>query len=245
MRADLGRCRILGVAVAASVVASSALAQAPTQLGGPPLVDPAPAKGLPNLNGVWDVQYVPDVERYLGKPPPFTEHGLAAWENRVLGEDPTGYCQPSGPGRVFHTPFPIQIVQTRGQVTFLFEMLHSYHRVFTDGRGHPDPVDQSWWGHSIGHYEDNKLIVDTVGLNDRTWLYTSGVQHSDQLHLTQVFDLTGPDEIEYTVTYDDPIFFTEPWSVTTHFTRGETDLLEYICTENNRDIAHFVTGDDD
>ena len=189
------------------VIATSVSAQAPTQIDPAPLVDPAPIEGLPNLNGVWNVEYIPDIEARLNGPLPFTDAGQAAWDNRVLGEDPTGYCQPSGPARVFHTPFPIQIIQTRGQVTFLFEMLHAWHRVFTDGRAHPDPVGLSWWGHSIGHYEDNKLIVDTIGMNDRTWLYTSGVQHSDELHITQVFELTGPDTIEYTITYDDPVFF--------------------------------------
>lgn len=226
-----------------ALVATSALAQAPTQLSSAPLPDPAPAEGIPNLNGVWNVEYIPNIEARIGGPVPFTEVGQAAWDQRVMGDDPTGYCHPSGPARVFHTPFPIQIIQTRNQVTFLFEMLHSYHRVFTDGRGHPNPVDQSWWGHSIGHYEGDKLIVDTVGMNDRTWLYTSGVQHSDRLHLTQVFELTGPDTIRYTITYDDPVFFTKPWSVTSEFQRSEFDLLEYICTENNRDLDHFVTGD--
>lgn len=239
MGADLIRA-----ALALTVLfAAAAYGQAPTQINAAPYVDPAPVEGMPNFNGVWNVEYVPNVEALIGRPLPFTEAGQAAWDNRVLGDDPTGYCQPSGPARVFHTPFPIQIIQTRGQVTFLFEMLHSWHRVFTDGRSHPDPLGQAWWGHSIGHYEGNKLIVDTIGMNDRTWLYTSGVQHSDQLHLTQVFELTGPDTIRYTITYDDPAFFTEPWSVTSEFQRSEYDLLEYICTENNRDLDHFVTSD--
>lgn len=228
----------------AALAATAALAQAPTQLTPAPPVDPAPSEGMPNFNGVWNVEYIPNIEARIGGPVPFTEAGQAAWDERVMGEDPTGYCQPSGPARVFHTPFPIQIVQTGAQVTFLFEMLHTYHRVFTDGRQHPNPVDQSWWGHSIGRYEGNRLIVDTIGMNDRTWLYTAGVQHSDQLHLTQVFELTGPDTIQYTITYDDPVFFTEPWSVPSVFQRSEFDLLEFICTENNRDLNHFITGDD-
>ena len=228
----------------AALAATSAVAQAPTQLSPAPPPDPAPVEGMPNFSGVWNVEYIPNIEARIGGPVPFTEAGQAAWDGRVMGEDPTGYCQPSGPARVFHTPFPIQIMQTRGQVTFLFEYLHTYHRVFTDGREHPNPVDLSWWGHSIGHYEGNTLIVDTIGMNDRTWLYTAGVQHSDQLHLTQVFELTGPDTIQYTITYDDPDFFTEPWSVTSQFRRSEFDLLENICTENNRDINHFITGEE-
>jgi hypothetical protein len=241
MRAD----RMRGLLFAAALIAQIALAQAPTQINPAPLVDPAPFADVPNLNGVWNVEYIPNIEARIGGPLPFTDIGQAAWDNLVLGEDPTGYCHPSGIARVFHTPFPLQIIQTRGQVTFLFEVLHTWHRVFTDGREHPDPLGQSWWGHSIGHYEDNKLIVDTIGMNDRTWLYTSGVQHSDKLHLTQVFELVDPDTIRYTITYDDPVFFTEAWSVTSEFQRSEYDLLEYICTENNRDLDHFVVGDDE
>jgi len=243
MRVNIGACAAL--VAAASFTGTVAVGQAPTQLAEPPFIDSALAEGIPNLNGVWSTQYVPSVERYTGALPPYTEQGLAAWENRVLGEDPTGYCQPSGPSRVFHTPFPIQILQTAGQVTFLFEVLHTYHRVFTDGRQHPDPVDKTWWGHSTGRYEGNKLIVDTVGINNRSWLYTSGEQHSDRLHLVQVFDKTGTDTIQYTVTYEDSVFFTEPWSVTSELTRSQYDLLEMICTENNRDLAHFVTEDED
>ncbi len=241
MRASGRAWRCAAALVAAGMLAAAAAsAQAPRQLAAPPPPDPGP-EGLPDFNGVWAVEYIPNVEQRIGRPVPYTDFGREAWEKRIMGNDPTGYCQPSGPSRVFHTPFPVQIIQTENQVSFLFEMLHMYHRVFTDGRDHPNPVDKTWWGHSIGRYEGDSLIVDTVGLNDRTWLYTSGVQHSDELRLTQVFEKTGPDTIRYTVTYDDPVFFAEPWSVTSEFTRSQYDLLEFICTENNRDVAHFIT----
>ena len=237
----LSNCLTLVLALLMCFSSIVAQAQAPTTLLPPPAIDPSPGEGIPNLNGVWNTVYIPDIEQHLGGPPPFTPYGLERWENRVLGKDPTGFCQPSGPSRVFHTPFPIQLIQTENQVTFLFEMLHTFHRVFMDGRGHPDPVDKTWWGHSIGRYEGNKLIVDTVGLNDRSWLSTSGQEHSDQLHLIQEFEKTEPNTIRYTVTYDDPVFFTEPWSMSFDLQRSEYDILELICTENNRDIDHFVT----
>ena len=74
-------------------------------------------------------------------------------------------------------------------------------------------------GHSTGKWEGDTLVVDTVGINDRTWLDSYGLEHSDKLHLTERFQKLGPDTIKYTVTYDDPVFFTKPWSATLNLAR--------------------------
>jgi hypothetical protein len=168
---------------------------------------------------------------------------LERWNNRVLGDDPTGFCQPTGPGRVWHSPFPFQIIQTPGMVTFLFEIHHTFHRVFTDGRKHPEPLDVTWWGSSIGRYEGNKLIVETVGISDRSWLFTAGLQHSDQLKLTWVFEKTAPDTLKFSETFDDPVYFTGPWSISYDFKPEQYDMMEMICTDNNRDVQHFITSE--
>ena len=205
--------------------------------------------GLPDLNGVWrgaSILGEPAVRRALGgQLPPFTAYGQEQWDNRDLALDPTGLCQPSGPGRILHSPMWYQIIQTEGQVTFLFEIYHQYHRVFTDGRGHPDPLDVTWWGSSIGRYDGNRLIVETIGLDERSWLFTAGVAHSDQLRLEWVFEKTGPDTIRVTETFNDPEYFTEPWSVSFDLDRAEYDMMEMICTDNNRDVQFFVTGTGD
>jgi hypothetical protein len=213
-----------------------------------PLVGPAPAEGLPNLNGVWDNTGSPAYRNeqsvraaFGGDLPPFTPFGLEQWLKRDLSEDPTGLCQPSGFGRILRAPNRIQILQTHGMVVVLSELYWQFHRIFTDGRGHPDEIDPTWWGHSIGRYEGNKLIVDTVGMNDRTWIATAGLQHSEQLHLIQTFEPTGPDTLHITETYADPVYFTRPWSIDYDMGRQENDLMEYICLDNlNKGVEYYL-----
>ena len=124
----------------------------------------------------------------------------------------------------------------------LFEIDHNFRRIFTDGRTHPKDLDTTWYGDSIGHYEGNKLIVDTTGISDRSWLDTAGHQHSDKLHVTEVFEKTGPDAFTWNVTYNDPVYFTKPWSITLTAKRQKYDIMEMICTENNQDIPHYITS---
>ena len=116
--------------------------------------------------------------------------------------------------------------------------------IYLDGRPHPADIADyvQFMGHSTGKWEGDTLVVDTVGINDRTWLDSYGLEHSDKLHLTERFQKTGPDAIKYTVTYDDPVFFTKPWSATLNFARqGKDDrLMEYVCNDNEKDRVNLV-----
>jgi hypothetical protein len=96
-------------------------------------------------------------------------------------------------------------------------------------------------GHSTGKWEGDTLVVDTVGINDRTWLDSYGLEHSDKLHLTERFQKTGPDAIKYTVTYEDPVFFTKPWAASLNLVRqGKDDrLMEYVCNDNEKDRVNL------
>ena len=89
--------------------------------------------------------------------------------------------------------------------------------------------------------EGNKLTIDTVGISARSWLDTAGHQHSDKLHLTEVWEKTGPDRFRWTVTYDDPVYYAKPWSITLEGKREKYDIMEMICTDNNRDVPHYIT----
>ena len=112
-----------------------------------------------------------------------------------------------------------------------------------DGRPHPEDVAEYpyFMGHSIGRWEGDTLVVDTAGIDERSWLDTAGHEHSAQLRLTERFTKTGADTIRWTVTYEDPVFFTRPWSITRTFTRGKPGdrLLPYTCNENNKDVEHL------
>ena len=95
-------------------------------------------------------------------------------------------------------------------------------------------------GHSVGRWEGNTLVVDTVGLNDRTWLDTAGHEHSDKLRVTERFEKEGA-TIKWTATFDDPVFFTKPWTITRTFTPGKREdrIMAYTCTDNNKDVQHL------
>ena len=203
---------------------------------------PPPGAGIPDLNGVWQAPYTADLSRAFGAALPFTAFGAEQFKNHLGGDDPHGFCQPTGPTRAFHSPFPFEIIQTAGMTTVLFEIDHTFRRIFTDGRPHPKGQDTTWYGDSIGRYEGNSLVVDTNGVSERSWLDTAGHQHSDKLHITESFAKMGPDIIQWTVTYDDTVYFTKPWSITLDMKRQKYDIMEMICTDNNQDIPHYITS---
>ena len=202
---------------------------------------PPPGNGIPDFNGVWVAPYTADLSR-AGGAPPFTAFGAEQYKTHLGGDDPHGFCQPTGPTRAIHSPFPFQLIQSAGMLTFLFEIDHTFRRVFTDGRDHPKDQDLTWYGDSIGKYEGNKLTMDTTGVSERSWLDTAGHQHSDKLHITEVLEKTGPDTIQWTATYDDPVYFSKPWVVKLPFKREKYDIMEMICMDNNRDMPHYITS---
>jgi hypothetical protein len=198
----------------------------------------------PDLSGYWMNQYTPDLARVLGRQPPFTAEGAERWRTVDTAKDPTGRCLPPGPSRAFTAPFPFQLVQQPTTIAILFEYFTTWRLIYLDGRGHPDDIDEylDFMGHSVGRWEGDTLVVDTVGIDGRSWLDTAGHEHSEKLRLTERFQKKGQDTIVWTVTFDDPVFFTRPWSVTRTFTRGKPDerVLTYTCTENNRDVEHLL-----
>jgi hypothetical protein len=150
-------------------------------------------------------------------------------------------CFPPGVPRIYLQPFPLQIVQTPKEVIFLYEYDHTVRHIFTDGRKHPDDVTPTYMGDSIGHWEGDTLVVDTVGFNDRSWLDAAGHMHGEKLHVTEKFTRPDSNTLRLEATIDDPDYYTKPWSVVTTSTWAPgQELLEYICQENNRDIQHLV-----
>ena len=205
-----------------------------------------PLKGQqkhPDLNGVWQGPYTPDLSRALasGQTIPFTAYGAERFKRIDPANNPDGYCLPVGPSRGFQTPGPFQIVQNDDVIAVLFENQRIFRIIYVDGTQHPEDIDEypEWMGHSIGHWESNKLVVDTVGINERTWLDTVGHEHSAKLRLTETFEKTGPDTIHYSVTFDDPVFFTRPWTSARDFKRENTRIMSYSCEENEKDRIHL------
>lgn len=209
-----------------------------------PLTGPVPrtADGKPDLSGVWEHTFVPDMTKDAPNQKgtaelPFTDWGLNEWKNyHAENGDYTGACLPFGLSRSINSPYPIQIVQTPKYVALLFEQSTWFHVVPVDGRGHRKQ-DPTWFGDSIGRWEGDTLVIDTVNFNGHTRMDTVGHPHSDQLHLTQRFTRTDLGHISYEVTVEDPKTYTKPWKNTrTFILRPDWELMEYSCEENNKGL---------
>ena len=119
--------------------------------------------------------------------------------------------------------------------------------IYLDGRKAPEDIADypEWMGFSTARWDGDTLLVDTVGVDARTWLDTAGHEHSGKLRLAERFRKTANDNIEWTVTFDNPLFFTPPWTVARSLRRltpGDR-VMSYSCEENNRDIPHLVPKD--
>ena len=213
-----------------------------TQQSGRPSATQTQSSGndMPDLSGVWSAPFVPDLATALGHQPPFTPYGADRFAKVDHLQEPMAKCLPMGPARGIQAGLmPFQLVQSRGVIAILFENQHAFRIVYMDGRKYNDDMDPSFWGDSIGHFEGNTLVVDTANMNDRTWLDTAGHEHSDQLHMIERFEKIDANNIKWTVTFDDPKFFTQPWSVTLPIKRQNTVLMDYSCEDNEKDLVHM------
>jgi hypothetical protein len=155
--------------------------------------------------------------------------------------DPTSRCLP-GPSTRAHNValFPIQIVQTPEQIVFLYEYFTVFRVVPLNQKSHPDDLEPSFLGNSIGRWEGDTLVVDITGFNDKGWVLTGGVFHSDALRVTERYTRLDYDTLKYEATIDDAKVFTQPFTTsTTLMLREGTRLREYICAENNEDLLRY------
>jgi hypothetical protein len=115
----------------------------------------------------------------------------------------------------------------------VFETGNAIRQIWMDGRGHPDDLDPSWMGHAIGHWEGATLVVDTVGLTDKSWLDTAGHPHSDTLHVVERIRRVDHDTLENTLTFDDPKTYTRTWTSTIIYKlRADWSLKEDVACED-------------
>ena len=209
---------------------------------------------LPDWSGIWErvgsITWEPNGRPGVPEKPPFTPEYAekyrlttqAAREGHPVA-DPTSRCLPPGMPRIMTMSYPMEILMNPRQVTIIAEWSSQVRRVFTDGRGHPAPddLDPTYNGHSIGHWEGKGknavLTIDTVGIREDTGFDSSGIEHSDQIHVVERMRQTAPDRLEDEITVIDPKAFVHPWVVTKTYKRGAPNLqiMEYVCEENNRD----------
>ncbi len=148
-------------------------------------------------------------------------------------EDPLLNCLPPGVPRIMLIPFPMQVIQTPGEVILLFEYDYYVRHIYLDRSSHPKEMDLTWMGDSIGKWEGNTLVVDTTGLNDKTWLDQVGHPHSDALHVIEHIRRVDQDTLQDDLTIDDPKAYKKIWTGQQVFKRRPTwHLLEYVCVND-------------
>jgi hypothetical protein len=230
-----GRIR-RGILAMAIAWAGSGLAAAP-QLG--PLYADA---SQPDLSGLWVVTggfyFAPDrsVPRLLGEYKETYARRTQAFKAGIAVDDLTADCLPAGMPHLLTVPYPFEIMQTPGRVTFLYEYDSVVRRVPVDGRTvAPDPDQATYSGESYGHWAGDTLVIETVNIRAETQLDFTGIPHSEALRVTERWRRKDAHTLENTVTLTDPKAYAEPFSVTrTYQLKPKWKIAEYVCEENNR-----------
>jgi hypothetical protein len=151
-------------------------------------------------------------------------------------DDRGAQCLPQGMPAFWGGPYAFEILQTPDQINIYQEWNEQTRRIHLDERRHPAELEPSYNGHSIGHWEDTVLIVDTVAIRADTHMTgDAGGRHSDAIHIVERFRSEGPDRLEVTMTVHDPKAFSRPWIDVIHLHRKHgMEVMEYVCEENNR-----------
>jgi hypothetical protein len=231
---------------------------------------PAPktADGKPDLSGVWDRGLIPGLPppppaNVVGNakspvPRPFQDlpslfpDGLPMqpWAAQLRAQraadhskdHPDAHCLPINPVQLHSHPQPRKIVQSPGLILMLYEANEGIRQIFMDGRALPNNDPQPWWyGYSVGKWDGDTLVVESTGFQDKAWIDEEGTPMTNTGHVTERFRRLNYGTLEIEITVDDPKTFTKPWSFKLQQKlMPDTELIEFICAENNRSVPHLV-----
>jgi hypothetical protein len=150
-------------------------------------------------------------------------------------------CLPQGlPRTDINSYAPFKIIQTPGVIAVLYEVDNTHRQIYTDGRPLPVDPQPTWGGYSVGRWDRDTLIVDAAGFNEGTWLDSGGHPHSDALRIQERFHRRDFGHMDLSVTVDDPKMYTKPFTIkVTELLQPDTDILESVCNENERDLPHL------
>ena len=247
---------VLLIALAAPLSAQwlhTPVTNVPRKPDGTPDLTAEPPKapdGHPDLSGVWMPNTAPLQDLAIGVEKgdsniPYLPSAAALTKQRANGargkDDPAAYCVPGMP-KLIYLPYPYKIYQLPGVTVILYEGFTTFRQIFTDGRELPKDPQPSWIGYSVGRWDGDTFVVETMGVNEKTWLDNVGRPHSDALRIVERYRRRSVGAMDVTVTFEDPKTYARPWTVNVSPSRllvGQ-DLLEYVCTENNRDVEHMV-----
>ena len=181
---------------------------------------------------------------------PCTPIPYMAWTRAVSDDrrrmqlEPHTRCKPSGGPRQWLTPYGAEFLELPDQqVAYIFDIggPHTYRTIHMDGRKHPAKLTPSFYGHSIGWWEGDTLVVDTVGFNEDFWIDRGQVPHTTQLHLIEKYTRTALDTMRYELTVDDPGAYTAPFTGVSNLRwESGTELFEYVCQQENYAVTLMV-----
>ncbi|MBZ5659325.1 MAG: hypothetical protein LAO08_02875 [Acidobacteriia bacterium] len=249
-----------GLVFAAAVIFSSGLhaqtAPKPGAKAAATAALPRTSDGVPDFSGVWEGHMPPSARKYAGYSftgdiPEMTPWGKAQYEQTKPSWGPravvdstdlvnptTGNeigCFPTGVPRIYVHPFPMEIIQIPSRVVQLFEFNHFVRQIYTTtgSHEHAKDLDPTWMGDSVGWWEGDTLVIDSVGFNDKTWLDRAGLPHSDQLHVVERITRPKHDTLVVHIVIDDPKAYTHTWEgERVYVLEPDWKLTEMICEDN-------------
>ena len=249
VRAPLGIAATLALAVAPSLGVAQTAAQSASHPQSSPQGDTWDSiKQLPDWGGIWEVTFGGGPRGAPPEQPSLTPAYAAklkeyqdAQKRGEIQDTPAANCVPNGMPAIMTQPYPMEILFTPGKVTIVIEAYSQWRQIFTDGRKHPEDPDLTYNGHSIGHWEGDMLVVDTVGFTTDTALAGFGMRHSDKMHIVERMHLVDKDRLQIETTITDADALTKPYTGTRVYGRHrDWTLAEYVCQQNNR---NYVTED--
>jgi hypothetical protein len=235
--------------------------------GQPDLSGPAPrlANGKPDLSGVWESRVPPSGRPgpalpSLGDGPPvatffnvmanmkdglpFTPWAAELRKQRMAAaskDNPDAHCLPIGFMQLHTHSQPRKMVQTKDDLAIMYEANYGLRQIFTDGRPMPANDPQPWWfGYSVGKWDGDTLIVETMGLRDDGWLDVAGAPFTNTAKITERFRRVNYGRLEIDITIDDSKSYTRPWTVRVNQRLApDEQLIEFVCNENEQSSRHY------
>jgi hypothetical protein len=207
---------------------------------------PAPktTDGKPDLTGLWRNNSKIDSDLKPEDVQPWAQAAARRSAGNLQADFWTARCLPPGP--LFGFLDLTKIVQAPGLIVILSEAANLYRQIFMDGRALPEDPNPSWQGYSVGHWDGDALLVETIGFNDKNPVDYSLHPHTEALRLTERYRRPDFGHIELQITFDDPKAFTRSWTMKTQLQlEPDTELLEFVCLENEKDRKHFVITEQD
>jgi hypothetical protein len=229
---------------------------------------PSTSDGHPDLSGLWmtasttpcpdlirdgqdcqekDIPSLQSINIGYGLPGglPYQPWAAALVKERTAAfskDDPHTHCLPSNTPRIWTLPHRQKIIQTPREVVILNEFSSAYRQIYTDGRALPVDPQPSWNGYSIGRWQGQTLIVETIGLSKNVWLDISGSPISEDARLTERIRRPDYGHLDVEVTVNDPKTYTRTWTTTVHESlQADIEMIDEVCLENEKSLQHMVS----